>query len=241
MKKIIYFLLLNILVLKLFAQDKVVYDANVEKRNISSFHAIKVSHGIQLLIQQSNTEDVAVSAETVEVRNAIKTEVVNGELRIYIDQKPQKWWDELKHHGIHVKAYVSIKNLDHLDGSSGSKTKIDGTLNTNNLSIDLSSGAYLTGSFKAAKLDIDQSSGAKSDVSGTVDDLTVKTSSGAKFSGYELEATKGRADASSGSKIELSVSKEFSASASSGGGIEYKGAGALTDVSTSSGGKIRKG
>ena len=240
MKKSLYLFMLNFLFITGFAQNKVVYDANVEQRNVSSFHAIKISNGIQLMLQQSNTEAVAVSAETAEERNAIKTEVVNGELRIYLEQKAQKWWDQLKGKGFHAKAYVSVKNLDHIDGSSGSRTKVDGTLNATNLSIDLSSGASFTGAVKASKMDIDQNSGATSDENGTVDDLPIHTSSGAKFSGYDLTANTGKANASSGSKIELSINKEFSASASSGGGIEFKGAGALTNVSTSSGGRVRK-
>jgi hypothetical protein len=47
--------------------------------------------------------------------------VVNGELRIYIEQSLNKWWQQLKKKGIDVKAYVSFKTLDKLDASSGAE------------------------------------------------------------------------------------------------------------------------
>ena len=240
MKKLFPFLFLSLLATISFAQDKTVYDANAEKRTTSSFHAIRVSHGIELLLKQGDTEALAISAETKEQRDAVKTEVVNGELKIYIEQKLMKWWKQLSRNGVRVKAYVSFKNLDKIDGSSGSKTNIDGSLTATKMSIDLSSGASLTGELKTNFLEIDQSSGASSTIKGEVQDLNVETSSGAHFNGYELTAANGRADASSGGKIELWVTKEIKASASSGGGINYKGQAVATNLSTSSGGKIKK-
>ena len=240
MKKLFPFLVLCLLATISFAQDKTVYDANAEKRTVSNFHAIRVSHGIELLLKQGDTEAIAISAKTKEQRDAIKTEVVNGELKIHIEQKLMDWWRQLRRNGVRVKAYVSFKSLDKINGSSGSKTTIDGNLTASDLFIDLSSGASLTGELKTNKLDVDQSSGAKSTIKGTVQDLNVETSSGAQFYGYDLSAAKGKADASSGGKIELSVTKEIDASASSGGGINYKGAATATNLSTSSGGKIKK-
>ncbi|MDQ3847283.1 MAG: hypothetical protein M3342_25190 [Bacteroidota bacterium] len=45
-----------------------------------------LNYGIELLINQGNEEALAISAETKEYRNAVKTEVVNGELHIFIKQ-----------------------------------------------------------------------------------------------------------------------------------------------------------
>ena len=44
------------------AQDKVIYDANAQKREVGSFHSVHVSHGIDLFISQSNEEGLVVSA-----------------------------------------------------------------------------------------------------------------------------------------------------------------------------------
>lgn len=51
-----------------------------------NFHAIKVSHGIELLLKQGAEEAMAISAENKEQREAVKTEIVNGGLRIYEEQ-----------------------------------------------------------------------------------------------------------------------------------------------------------
>lgn len=240
MKKIFSLFLVAILALSVAAQEKVIYDANAEKRVVTPFHAIKVSHGIQLMVKQGNEEALAISAESQEHANAVKTEVVNGELRIYIKQDMEKWWQQLRRKGVQVKAYVAFKNMDRLDASSGANTTIDGRLSGNKLNVELSSGASLNGELAVNALDIELSSGAKSNIKGSVDKLSVETSSGAHFYGYDLAAATAKADASSGGKMELTVSKDLTASASSGGAITYKGAGGISNISTSSGGKVRK-
>src|SRR4029078_11018080 len=101
MKKL--FLSLPVLLwgLVLFAQDKIVYDANAEIRNVSSFHAVEVSNGINLILKQGNSDAVAVSASSTDVIKRIKTEVVNGKLKIYCDH--QGWHDWSGHKN--MKAY----------------------------------------------------------------------------------------------------------------------------------------
>jgi hypothetical protein len=157
-----------------------------------------------------------------------------------VEQAQEKWWKQLRTDFRKVKAYVAFKNLKRINASSGSKTTINGILTSNDLFIELSSGASLRGELKAVKLRVNGSSGAVTNIQGTVQELEIKASSGAHLNGYDLVAEKGTANASSGAKIELSVNKEIVASASSGGGISYKGEGVEREHNTSSGGKIRR-
>ncbi|HET6993867.1 MAG TPA: hypothetical protein VFI06_02740, partial [Chitinophagaceae bacterium] len=76
MKKFIFLLSLVTTVMTVSAQ-KVVKDANAEKRNVSGYHAISVSNGIDLYLSQGS-ESVAVSASETKYRDRIKTEVKNG-------------------------------------------------------------------------------------------------------------------------------------------------------------------
>src|SRR5688572_10400451 len=69
-----------------YSQEKVIYDANVEKRTVGSFQAIKVSDGINLYLSQGMEEEVAVSATDIAFRDKMKTIVENGELKIYLEQ-----------------------------------------------------------------------------------------------------------------------------------------------------------
>ncbi|MBC7904495.1 MAG: DUF2807 domain-containing protein [Gemmatimonadaceae bacterium] len=237
MKKAIFFVLAMVLAVAGFSQDKVINDPNVEARTVGSFHAIKVSNGIDLIIKQGSTEAVAVSAIDKEYRDRIKTEVKGGELRIYFDHSTWKSWSSS---GKKLKAYVSFKELDKIDGSSGSQTTIDGDLKAGNLKIEMSSGAAFDGSVQASALTVDQSSGSGVKIKGAVQSLSVDASSGAYFRGYDLATDKCVADVSSGGSVQITVNKELAAEASSGGDIRYKGEGVITKISTGSGGSIKK-
>lgn len=236
MKKLIVLSQLLLAVYFLNAQTTTIRDANAEVRKVSSFHAIEVSNGIDLVIKQGNEEAVAVSASSPEVRSHIKTEVSNGRLRIYFDNQDNKWNNTKKE----LKAYVSFKTLDALEANSGADASTDGNINVNTLNISLSSGADFKGMVTASKLLVDQSSGSDMDIKGKVGDLKITTTSGSDFNGYDLVSETCDADASSGSDIEITVNKELKADASSGGGIHYKGNAVITNISNSSGGRIKK-
>lgn len=237
MKKIALFLFAGLVTVSAIAQDKIINDANAESRTVGNFHAIKISHGIDLVIKQGSTEAVAVSASTKAYRDNIKTEVVNGVLKIYFDTQWYKNWNSS---GKHLKAYVSFKQIDMLDGSSGSSTTVDGNMSAGNMKIELSSGANFKGAMDVTSISIDGGSGANAHVSGKAQTASMEASSGAGIYGYDLVADNCDASASSGGVVQVSVNKELSAHASSGGDVRYKGNGVITKVSTGSGGSVKK-
>lgn len=218
--------------------QKVVNDENAVKREVKNFHSIKVGDGIDLYLSQGNEEAVAVSAAEPKYRERIITEVNNGVLKIYYDRESN--WYSNNSNKKKLKAYVSFKTLDKLDGSAGADISVDGSINVSKLRVELSSGASFTGKVEVNDLDVDQSSGAGSDFSGKTSNLTVETSSGAVFRGYELASDICNAKASSGGSIRVTVNKELTAKASSGGGVHYKGSGLIRDVDTGSGGSVKR-
>ena len=237
MKKIFAFTFSILLVVTAIAQ-KQVNDANAEVRKVNNFHAIRVSNGIELQLSQGGTEAVAVSASDAEFRNRIKTEVQNGVLRIYYDTDFLK--DLSRNRNKKLKAYVSFDNLDGIDASSGSTVHVDGTLKLNSLNLDASSGATFHGRVEANTMKVDQSSGAVINISGSVNSLSVDGSSGSIFRGYELEVNTCEAESSSGSGVQITVNKELSAEASSGGYVSYKGNGVIKNIRTGSGGSVNR-
>jgi len=238
MKQAFVFIIGLFISLSVSAQ-KQVDDANAEIRNVSGFHAIKVSNGITVYLTQSNTEAVAVSANETEYRNRIRTVVENGVLKIYFDNEDWKVWKNFGNKKL--RAYVSVKNLDRIGISSGASIKVEGVVKTNKLSIDASSGATLNGTIEADDMSVDLSSGSVVTVSGAVSGkLKVDGSSGSTFRGYDLKAENCDADMSSGAGMQVTVIKELSADASSGGYIHYKGSGLIRDVHTSSGGSVSR-
>ncbi len=216
--------------------QKTIKDANAELRKVKSFHAISVSSGIELTLVQDNTESVAVSANTTELRDHIKTVVENGELKISFDNSIWK-----RNNGNRrLRAYVSVIKLDGLDVSSGASVKVEGQVKSPKLEIEVTSGGMFKGVVETGDLSVEQSSGSIVNISGKTGRLEVEGSSGSVFNGYDLEAQSADADISSGGQINLTVTKELSAEATSGGAISYKGKGVIRNIKTGSGGGVSR-
>ena len=219
------------------AQDKVVNDANAQKRNVSSFHAVSVSGGVDLILTQSDAEAVAVSANKLDDRDNIVTEVVDGVLKIYYDA-PSGFsfsWTSRK-----LRAYVSVKNIDGLRASGGSDVDVNGTLSVAKLKMDISGGSDFKGKVDVTDLEISQSGGSDVDISGRAANVSIHASGGSDFNGYELATDKCAAHCSGGSDITITVNKELSADASGGSDIHYRGTGTVTKAGSSGGGSVKK-
>jgi hypothetical protein len=219
-----------------FAQNsKVINDKNAEVRNAKGFHAIKVSHGIDLYLTQGD-EAVAVSASDIKTRNRIITEVENGVLKIYIENKGMHWDGDLRK----MKAYVSIKTLDGLDASGGSDVFTESTIKGDKLSIGLSGGSDLKAKLEFHDLSLDQSGGSDVDISGSVVNLKIDASGGSDFKGYDFVTDNCDIEASGGSDAQLTVNKELKANASGGSDIYYKGSGVIKEMKSSGSSSISK-
>ncbi len=237
MKKLSLFIALLLSGSLAFTQNKIVYDYNAQVRKVGSFHQVEVSRGINHILRQGNTTAVAVSASSEDLIPRIKTEVENGKLKIYFDRSG---WRDWNNKGRKLKAYLTCANIDAIEANSGADAVTDGNINADNLKITLSSGADFDGQVTASSLKVDQSSGSDMEIKGKVGNVDVSTSSGSDFKGYDLVSETCKADASSGSGIEITVNKELSAQASSGGDVHYKGSASVTNISNSSGGRVKK-
>lgn len=237
MKKLL-FSLITLISLTAFAQEhKAINDANATVRSLSgSFSAISVSSGIDLYLSQGNEESLAVSAFDQKHLDRLKTEVVNGTLKIYYDNKGVTWKTENRK----LKAYVSFKTLQKLNVSAGSDATVKGSITADNFDLDVSSGSDFKGAITAKALSVEVSSGASISISGKSDKLKVDVSSGADFKGYDLVTDYCDASASSGAGVRVTINKELNAKASSGGDIHYKGEALIRDIKTSSGGSVKK-
>lgn len=219
-----------------FGQDKVIYDANVEKRKVEAFHSVRVSHGIDLYISQSPDEDVAVSASEASHREKIKTVVENGVLRIFVDETLMAWnW-----RGRQLRAYISAKTLREIRASGGSDVVLKGALSATDLSLKLSGGSDFNGEVNATNLTIDQSGGSDARVKGTAVNVRVEASGGSDFNGYQLTAEYAIITASGGSDAEITVTKELAAEASGGSDINYKGDPVIKYKSSNGGSSVSK-
>jgi hypothetical protein len=216
-----------------FSQEKVIYDANAEKRPVESFHAIRVSDGIDLFIMQGAEEGLVVSATEIAHRDKIRTVVENGELKIYLEQG---WnWRTRK-----LKAYVSVKSLKKLRASGGSDIIIQGTLKSDQLNLVLTGGSDFSGQVAVTDLTIDQNGGSDVHIKGNAVNVKVEASGGSDFGGYELTAEYAIIKASGGSDATITVTKEMAAEASGGSDVNYKGNPVIKYKSASGGGSVTK-
>ena len=154
-EKLLFSLLVTGLITTASAQ-KTINDANAEKRNVSGFHAIEVSGGIDLYLSQGE-EAVAVSASKNEYRAKIKTEVKNGVLKIWYEWNSNLRFDWSNHK---LKAYVSFKDIDRLEGSGGSDISIDGSIKVAKLAMEVSGGSDFDGKVETDELKIHASGGS---------------------------------------------------------------------------------
>lgn len=234
MKKTSFLVLLAVIVLSAAAQ-KTINDPNAEKRNVTGYHAISVSDGIDLYLSQGD-ESVAVSASEPKFRERIITEVKDGVLKIWYDRNGINVnWDNRK-----LKAYVAFKDLDKLRGSGGSDIYIDGAIKVNMLKLDISGGSDFHGKVEADNLDVESSGGSDTHISGVVKNLTIDCSGGSDFKGYELAADICKLQCNGGSDVYITVNKELSAVAHGGSDIYYKGNGVIRDMRTGGSSSIKK-
>ena len=215
------------------SQEKVIYDANVEKRTVGSFEAIKVADGINLYITQSAEEGVAVSATEIAYRDKIKTVVENGELKIFLEQG---WnWKNKK-----LTAYVAVKSLTKLRASGGADIVVRGELKSDKLNMVLTGGSDFTGQISVIDLTIDQSGGSDVHMKGNAVNVKVSASGGSDFKGFELTVDYAIIQASGGSDAGITVTKEMAAEASGGSDVNYKGNPVIKYKSASGGGSVSK-
>ncbi len=235
MKKIIFFLFT--VSITAWGYSQTVSDPNAVVRKLNnSFHAIKVSDGIELFLSQGSQEAIAVSAGKQEYFEKLKTEVENGVLKIYYDESWNNW--NVKNRNL--KAYVTCINLDELKASSGSEVNISGVVKSTNFSLQVSSGADFEGNLVVTNMQASSSSGSSIHLSGSAKTTRVKSSSGSDIKGLSFTTESCDADASSGSGIDISVSNDLTAEASSGGRIRYKGGADIKEIAKSRGGSVKK-
>jgi len=205
-----------------------------QARQVSGFHGISVSSGIDLYLTQKNVEEVFVEAEPEDLDKII-TKVENGILVITV--KDKSWWG-LGWNNRPKKVFVSFNTLDKLNASAGSDVNSTAVLKFDKLNLDVSSGSDVSLELEARELRAGSSSGSDISLKGKAEVMEADASGGSDIDARELESKKCVARVSSGSDIEVYVTKELDANASSGGDITYSGKPKTKEIRKSSGGDV---
>lgn len=218
--------------------QKTINDPNVEKRTVSSFHGIEVSTGIELLLSEGSTEEVAVSAATTGFRDKIVTEVKNGVLKIHYESKMGSI-NKIKETKS-LKAYVSCKTLDLLNVNTGAEVKINGVLKSTYLDLNANTGGLVNGEVDINTLKVSQNTGSKITLSGKADKLEIDGDTGSKFKGEDMATTNCSVKVSTGAIVSVKAEKELQVKANTGGSVRYKGNAMIREIKTHTGGSVTK-
>jgi len=230
MKKIQVMLMGMLVSTVLFAQT--INDANAEPRNLSGFHAIKISNSFTVYISQGNEDAVAISASKAEYREKIITKVENGVLIIRFDDDKKFWkgWNGDKQK---LKAYISVKKIDRLDVSGACDVFFEEGISSEDLSVRLSGASDLKGRIDSKKLSFNISGASDATISGNAAELSIDASGASDFKGFDMTVNYCTAEASGASSVNITVNKELSAKASGASSVRFKGEGLIRDIKTS--------
>jgi hypothetical protein len=212
-----------------FAQEEGNGKLVKEERKLSGFKAISVGNAINLVITQGSTEKVMVEADE-NMLSYIETVVKDGKLKIGVK--------EGVHHIKRMNVYVTVEQLKALNTSSASKTRSEGTIKADDLSISASSASVVELKVECNNLTVDVSSASSTSLSGSTKSLKADGSSGSSLNSSDLKAEKGNINGSSGAVLSVQVTKEVKAHASSGARIKVSGNPSSRDTDNSSGGSV---
>jgi len=200
-------------------------------RSVGSFTGVKVGEAIDVYLKKGDKESVRVEVTGTSASNVL-TVVSGSYLRIQMKDG--------RYRNRNVKVYVTYVSIEKIRASSAANVFSEGTIKANSMEISVSSAATIEISIEAGFASIDASSAGDIVLEGKVKSLEIDVSSAGEVDAYALESESVRANASSAGSAKISVSKELSAQASSGGSIRYRGSPAKTNTNSSSGGSVKK-
>lgn len=218
-----------------WAQKTVIHDPNAQVRPVKGYHGIEVTDGVDLYLSQGDDEAVVVSAQDIEWRDRIHTEVQDGILKIWVTGK---LWSMRNRK---LKAYISFTRLDKLTANGASDVYVDGVIGGDKLTISLSGASDFKGAVRVVDLQLDQSGASDVHITGTVSGLATISSSGASdVKGYDLVVQDCNAHASGASDIRVTVNRELNAHATGASSVYYKGTGVVRESHASGASNVSK-
>ncbi|MHC0447424.1 head GIN domain-containing protein [Flavobacterium sp. 3-218] len=208
-------------------------NVTTEKRTVDGeFKNISVSNAIDLVIEQSDATEITVEADD-NLQKEIVTRVENGTLII-----------ECKYSSFRniTSKTVTVKMpaVHKIEASSASTVETNGTIQSEDITLDVSSAASMDVNIESDRIAIDAGSGSSVDIIGKALSLSTSASSGGSIDAEKLMANEVHADASSGGTVSVRPILSLKADASSGGNINYSGNPKTVEKSATSGGSVSK-
>ena len=201
-------------------------------RNVSEdFVEVRGSAGLDVFLTQGNENKIVVEADE-NLHQYIETDIENGKLHITTSENIGS--SKAK------KIYVTFKQLNNIEASSGADVVGNSVIKNQNLSLKSSSGANLEVEIFAQNLTAKTSSGSDIKVSGKATSLNADASSGSELDAKRLLVLNCLAEASSGAEVTVNVRETLETKVSSGGEIKYLGNPISVNSNKSHSGSVKK-
>ena len=213
----IFSLLLTLLFTNSFGQT-IINDKNAEERIVGDFSGIKILGSIDVYLSQSGENALAVSASTDKMKDNIDTKIVHGVLIISYNSKSYSMNGKRN-----LRAYVSFKTLQSLEGSGASDFNIQKTLQLNVLRLNLSGACELKGNVNINDMDAKLSGASTIKLSGKVKNLKLEASGASDLKSNELQIENLIANLSGASDVKVIISNSLTVKASGASSLNYTG------------------
>ncbi len=205
---------------------------NSVTRQLDKFDELNVGQGIEVNLIKGNKESCEITVSGMDIEDVI-TEVSGRRLKIRLARNRN-------YRNVRIEVDLTYVELDELDVSSGAQVNGKNRLKTENLTVEVSSGAKVEIEVEVEELEITLSSSGNLSVEGSAKMQDIKISSAGGLNAYDLESEDVSASISSAGYAKITAKKRLDAKVSSAGSLKYKGNPERTNVNSSSGGSIRK-
>jgi hypothetical protein len=151
-----------------------------ETRSLKEVTSIEVKNGIEVIFTQSDTLALMVEADNIKNLYNIATEYKGHTLKIYLKDA-----DEVAS-VTRARVYVSQKELKSLKASNAATIRVDGLLNVNDASFNISTGAMLSAIITSngiCKIDLKSGSGFRGKITTNKLDANILSGSFMKVTG----------------------------------------------------------
>ncbi len=203
-----------------------------QERNVTKdFTEVRGSAGLDVYLTQGDENKIVVEADE-NLQQYIETDVENGKLHVTTSENIGR--SKAK------KVYVTFKELNTVEASSGADVTGNSVIKSENLSLKSSSGADLKVEIFSKNLTAKTSSGADLVVSGKASSLQADASSGSELNAKELLVISCNAEASSGAEVTVNVKDNLETKVSSGGDVNYYGNPVSVNSNKSHSGSVNK-
>lgn len=197
-----------------------------ESRTVADFTSIEANGWITIELTQQPEQSVSVKTLSEYLPN-VKTEVMNGILKIYSEDKLIK---------PKITVRIGVDSISNLEANGASEIEFMNSSNVKNLNIRLQGASKSDIKLNSAqKLDVKLLGASKFEASGIADSLFIEGLGASKIDADDLFSKFVKIDASGASKAKVNASEEFIGEANAASKISVSGNPVKRSNSTSGG------